>query len=138
MADAHLARLAGEAFAMITGVELESLGLARSPPDEFEVGPSQNPGDEDVEMDSDDELPWPDLERIHAWWDANHSRFQSGARHFMGEPPTVLHCRKVLREGFQSQRIAAAEHLNLLQPGTPLFNVAAPAWRQQRWLAEVQ
>ena len=40
----------------------------------------------------------------------------------------------MLREGFQRQRSAAALYLCLLQPGTPLFNTAAPAWRQQRLL----
>ena len=44
---------------------------------------------------------------------------------------------RLLREGFQRQRIAAAEYLCLLQPGTPLFNTRAPAWRQKRWLAKM-
>jgi len=56
-------------------------------------------------------------------------------RHFMGEPPTTAHGLSVLRTGFQRQRAAAAEYLCLLNPGTPLFNVAAPARRQQRVLA---
>jgi hypothetical protein len=42
-----------------------------------------------------------------------------------------------LKTGFQRQRIAAAEYLTLLAPGTPLFNTAAPAWRQQRLLAKM-
>lgn len=44
---------------------------------------------------------------------------------------------RLLREGFQRQRIAAAEYLCLLQPGTPLFYTSAPAWRQKRWLAKM-
>ena len=55
----------------------------------------------------------------------------------MGEPVSVLHCQKVLREGYQRQRIAAAEYLCLLNPGTLLFNTRAPVWRQQRWLAKM-
>jgi len=43
----------------------------------------------------------------------------------------------VLKSGFQRQRIAAAEYRTLLTPGTTLFNVAAPSWRQQRLLAGV-
>lgn len=130
MADDKFARLAGESFSMITGLDLAHLDLERKPP--------ENPEDENVEMDPDDSLPWPDAAKIQAWWQANQTRFQSGTRHFMGEPPSVPHCRKVLREGFQRQRIAAAEYLCLLQAGTPLFNTAAPAWRQQRWLAKVE
>ncbi len=44
---------------------------------------------------------------------------------------------RVLREGCQRQRIAAALYLSLLQPGAPLFPTSAPAWRHKRWLAKV-
>ncbi len=53
----------------------------------------------------------------------------------MGEQVGLEHCRRVLREGYQRQRRAVAEYLCLLSPGTPLFPIAAPAWRQTRWLA---
>lgn len=138
MDDGSLARVAGEAFTFITGADLTALGLEREPPQEVEGGPTENPEDENVGMDPDDGLPWPDPAKIQAWWQANQPRFQVGVRYFLGEPPSVPHCRKVLREGLQRQRIASAEHLCLLQPGTSLFNIAAPAWRQQRWLNKLQ
>ena len=103
----------------------------------MELGPTDNPDDENVEMDPDDGLPWPDPEKIQKWWAANGQRFQPGVRYFMGEPPTREHCIDVLKNGYQRQRIAAAEYLCLLNPGTPLFNTAAPAWRQQRLLAKM-
>jgi hypothetical protein len=53
----------------------------------------------------------------------------------MGQPVTKEHCIQVLKTGYQRQRILAAQYLCLLEPGTPLFNTAAPAWRQQRLLA---
>ena len=59
----------------------------------------------------------------------------SRKRYLMGEPPFTAHCLDVLKNGFQRQRMAAAIYLCLLKPGTPLFNTAAPAWRQQRLLA---
>jgi hypothetical protein len=40
----------------------------------------------------------------------------------------------VLKTGLQRQRMLAAHHASLLRPGTPLFNTAAPAWRQKRAL----
>ena len=55
----------------------------------------------------------------------------------MGERVNIEHCKRMLREGYQRQRIAAALYLSLLQPGTPLFSTSAPAWRQQRWLAKL-
>lgn len=137
MADDPFARLAGESFSMITGLDLAYLDLERKPPENFEAGPTENPEDENIEMDPDDSLPWPDQVRIQQWWAANGQRFQPGVRYFMGEPPSRAHCLQVLKEGYQRQRMAAAEYLCLLDPGTPLFNTRAPAWRQQRWLAEM-
>jgi uncharacterized protein (TIGR02270 family) len=99
-----------------------------------ELGPTDNPEDEEVGMDPDDSLPWPDPEKIQKWWDKHHNDFQPGVRYFMGKPPTWEHCLDVLKNGYQRQRIAAAEYLCLLRPGTPLFNTSAPAWRQKRWL----
>ena len=61
----------------------------------------------------------------------------AGTRYFMGEPVNTDNCRRVLREGYQRQRIAAALYLSLMEPGTPLFPTSAPAWRQQRWLAKL-
>jgi hypothetical protein len=53
----------------------------------------------------------------------------------MVAPPSRAHCIGILKNGFQRQRIAAAYHVCLLNPGTPLFEWRAPAWRQQRELA---
>ena len=93
------------------------------------------PQDNNVAMDPDDGLPWPDPAKLHAWWDVNRHRFPAGVRHFMGEAPNPENCQRVLRDGYQRQRIAAALYLALLRPGTPLFPTSAPAWRQKRWLA---
>ncbi|WOB06083.1 TIGR02270 family protein [Piscinibacter gummiphilus] len=137
MADLKLNRLAGEAFSMITGADLAYIDLDMKPPEEAVFGPNDDPADADVAMDEDDSLPWPDAEKISAWWQANGSRFRPGTRYFVGEQPTLAHCLSVLKNGFQRQRAAAAEYLCLLKPGTPLFNVAAPAWRQERLLAKM-
>lgn len=134
MADDKLARLAGESVSFITGVDLAWLDLERKPPENFELGPNDNPEDEDVSMDEDDGLPWPDQAKVQAWWAANSQRFQPGVRYFMGAPPSWAHCLQVLKDGYQRQRIAAAHYLCLLRPGTTLFNCAAPAWRQKRLL----
>ena len=137
MDDPKLNRLAGESFSMITGLDLAHLDLDRKPPENFEAGPNDDPADPDVAMDPADGLPWPDAERAQRWWSANQARFVASTRYFMGETVSRDLCVRVLKEGFQRQRIAAAEYLCLLQPGTPLFNTAAPAWRQQRWLSKL-
>jgi uncharacterized protein (TIGR02270 family) len=137
MEDMKLARLAGESFSFITGLDLAYLDLEREPPGNFESGPNDDPNDPNVEMDEDESLPWPDPIRVAAWWDGNKYRFQEGKRYFMGEPPSRPHSVHVLKGGFQRQRIAAAEYLCLLNPGTRLFATSAPAWRQKHWLAKL-
>jgi uncharacterized protein (TIGR02270 family) len=138
MTDARMARLAGESLSVITGADLSMLGLERLPPGGFESGPNDDPNDANVEMDPDEGLPWPDRNKIEVWWAANAHRFQKGQRYFMGAPVTREHCIDVLKTGYQQQRILAAYYLCLLNPGTPLFNTSAPAWRQQRLLAQMQ
>jgi len=134
MDDPQLSRLAGEAFSTITGLDLAWLNLECKPPQDFESGPGDDPEDDDVAMDEDDGLPWPDSGKIRAWWDANAGGFQAGERYFMGAVPSRAHCVEVLKHGYQRQRVAAAEYLCLLRPGSKLFPTSAPAWRQQRWL----
>ena len=135
MSAAASARVAGEAFTLLTGADLERQQLWNNRPDGFESGPNDDPEDPDVDMDPDDGLPWPDVGRIEKWWAANSERFPKGTRYFMGAPVTREHCVEVLKNGSQRQRILAANYLCLLDPGTPLFNTSAPAWRQQRVLA---
>jgi uncharacterized protein (TIGR02270 family) len=137
MSDDQAARLAGEAFSLITGTDLALLDLERKPPENFESGPNDDPDDPNVEMDPDDGLPWPDPDRVKDWWAKNSHRFQPGTRYFMGAPVTREHCIDVLKNGYQRQRILAAHYLCLLEPGTPLFNTSAPAWRQQKLLAQM-
>jgi uncharacterized protein (TIGR02270 family) len=137
MQDLKLSRLAGESFSFITGLDLAYLDLERKPPEGVDFGPNDDPNDDNVAMDEDDGLPWPDVEKVCSWWQANGHRFAPGTRYFMGEPPSPAHCLDVLKNGFQRQRMAAAIYLCLLKPGTPVFNCAAPAWRQQRLLAKM-
>jgi uncharacterized protein (TIGR02270 family) len=135
MTDEKNARIAGEAFSLTTGTDLAWLDLQREPPKNLESGPNDNPDDPNVDMDPDDGLPWPDPEKIKNWWAKNSSRFTPGQRYFIGAPVTRAHCIDVLKNGYQRQRILAAHYLCLLEPGTPLFNTSAPAWRQQKLLA---
>jgi uncharacterized protein (TIGR02270 family) len=137
-ADDQWARLAGESISLVTGLDLAREGLERKPPegaaDGKFGGPNSDPEDDNVAMDEDDGLPWPDAARLQDWWAGNAARLAPGQRWFMGEAPSVEACVRVLREGYQRQRWAAAMWAVVLQPGSKLFQVAAPAWRQQRWL----
>ena len=100
-------------------------------------GPNEIPDDPNVEMDPDDGLPWPDAKRS-SMVGGQRDSIPRGQRYFMGAPVTREHCIDVLKNGYQRQRILAAHYLCLLDPGTPLFNTSAPAWRQQRLLAQMK
>ena len=63
MEDPKLARLAGEAFSFITGVDPAYLDLEGQRLQDF--GPSADPNDQKVSMDEDDSLPWPDRAKLH-------------------------------------------------------------------------
>lgn len=137
MGDPKLQRLAGESFSLITGLDLAYLDLDQGPSENFEPGPNDDPADPRVEMDADDDLPWPDPAKCGAWWSANKDRFEEGVRYFLGKPPERAHCIEVLKTGYQRQRRAAAQYLCLLSPGMPLFSTSAPSWRQARLLAKI-
>jgi uncharacterized protein (TIGR02270 family) len=130
----ELARVAGESFTMITGVDIAYQGLEGEWPEGFEAGPTESPEDEDVELDPDEDLPWPDPELIAEWWSKNKGSFQDGTRYLLGQPIFPEHLQRVLRHGFQRQRASAAIEMAMMQPGQPLFEVRAPGFRQQHIL----
>jgi uncharacterized protein (TIGR02270 family) len=135
MQDPALARPAGEAFSWITGIDLASSQLEQlePPAGAAPAGPSEDPADDDMALDEDADLPWPDAARVQAAWERQPA---SGERLFAGAPQSdAAAMQRVLREGTQRQRRHAALLAALLQPDATLLPVAAPAWRQRRWLA---
>lgn len=136
MAEPPLARLAGEAFQWITGADLALLDLesldapaGHAPPDA---------ADDDGALGDDDSLPWPDSARVQAWWAREQAGLEAaaaGARLLLGQPMTARTARQVLAEGTQRQRAHAAWLASLLQPGRPVFQVAAPVPRQRQALS---
>lgn len=127
----ELARVAAEAFRVITGAEVTS-------PDRPEPSPwldVSNPGRR--RMDDDDvdrHLPWPDVAALEAWWQTYGREFQSDERYLLGNPVHPHWLGVVLRESPQRYRALAALELALMQREHPMFDVRAPAWRQQATL----
>jgi uncharacterized protein (TIGR02270 family) len=132
--DPTVSRAFGEAFSTLTGLDLVMADMEDDPPKGFTSGPNDNPNDEAVEMDPDENLPWPNIERVEHWWKAHRTRFSDDVRYVCGKPVTADHLQEVLRTGKQRQRAAAALELAILQPGQPLFEVRAPGFRQQQLL----
>ncbi|MDG6025323.1 MAG: TIGR02270 family protein [Candidatus Brocadia sp.] len=130
----EIARIAGESFTMITGVDIAYEDLEGEWPEGFEAGPTESPEDEDVEMDPDEDLPWPKPELIQDWWKKNSNKFKNGTRYLLGKPITSENLQQALKTGRQRQRYAAALELSLMQPGLPLFEVRVPGYRQKQLL----
>jgi uncharacterized protein (TIGR02270 family) len=134
MAVPELARAAGESFTMITGVDIAYEDLEGEWSEGFEAGPTESPEDEDVEMDPDEDLSWPEPELISEWWNKNKNNFRNSTRYLCGKPINEEQCQHVLRYGYQRKRAAAAIELAIMNPGQSLFEIRAPGFRQQRLL----
>lgn len=130
-----LARIAGESFSTITGADLAALGLEKKRPEGFESSPSDDPDDDNVALDIDDDLPWPNPAQIKDWWAKNGHHLPPVTRYFMGKSITENHLMEILKTGRQRQRTAAALELSMRHPGMPLFEVRAPGFRQIKDLA---
>jgi uncharacterized protein (TIGR02270 family) len=122
MEDHSAARLAGVAFSMITGADLAYLDLDQPPPADFEEGPNDDPDDDNIEMDSDTGAPWPNAEKVKAWYAQSGLAKMEGQRLLCGQPQSIKAALDTLRNGFQNQRRVAAYDLALLDPGKPLFH----------------
>ncbi|BBP65106.1 hypothetical protein PHLH5_26470 [Pseudomonas sp. Cab53] len=134
MSEPPCARLAGEAFSLITGADLGLLDLERRDPPDFDAGPNDDPTDPQVAMDPDEDLPWPDPQSVAAWWQAHESEFQPGIGYTLGLPQSENSYRKALVHGQQRQRLAAAYGIARYRPTEVLFPTSAPARRQRQLL----
>jgi uncharacterized protein (TIGR02270 family) len=132
-----LARRAGEAISLITGLDLAYLDLDGEMPEGFEAGPTEDPEDELVALDDDEDLPWPDRDKLLAWWQVHASEYVPGRRYLCGQPIDTGQCREVLRTGFQRQRRAAALEWAMLEADQALFNTSDRGERQRAQLANL-
>jgi uncharacterized protein (TIGR02270 family) len=133
MALEPVAKVAGEAFTMITGADLKYLDLNKDAP--------EHPQDDETywatvheKLGEDDDLPFPNAELVAKWWQTNQDRFAPGRRYLCGQPIAADSLHEVLRRGKQRQRVAAALELDLMEPGRPLFDVRARGDWQEREL----
>ena len=115
-----LAKLAGESFTTLTGIDLERHQLTR------DADSSQSDPDNDSpKQDEDEGLPTPDAEKVAALWCQQSPHYIAGQRYFMGQPIGAKHLKEILANGTQRQRHAAALELALSESDTPLPNTRA-------------
>ena len=122
MKDNEFARVAAEALAMITGVDLEKA--------EFKANAPEEPLDAD---DDDRDLRWPLRQNLALWWEGERHRFMEGERYLAGRPIREQELVDVLRNGYQRQRRAAALEMARLRFDGVVFPTSARAdWQRSR------
>ncbi len=134
LANPELARLAGWALGMMTGIDLDAQGLTQPPraPSEDEDPLAAPLSDPDIG------LPWPNPPAINAWWNANRAKYLAGQRLLLGESGNDKeHCLKVLDHGTQAERYAAALNLAQADSALPFIETRAMAEQQQGLLYQI-
>jgi uncharacterized protein (TIGR02270 family) len=127
--EAH-ARPALRAVTTIVGLDARRAGLVEKARKKRQRTPNDDPRDPRVAPDPDAGLEWPDAAALRSFWTRERGRYPRGTRLLLGRTPSTPWLSEVLRRGAQPERAAAALELTLLSPGTPLFAVRAPAFRQ--------
>jgi uncharacterized protein (TIGR02270 family) len=110
----ELARLAGDAFASITGVDLAYEDLvAEAPVSDLDVPEEAS---EPIPPRYESVLHWPSAALVGRWWGAHKQAFVRGRRYLDGKPIDVPGAIEVLLRGKQPRRAAAVLELARLVP----------------------
>ncbi len=125
MENAETARLAAEAFTLITGIDLVEQELTMEAPSDLSEQPNDDSEDGDISMDEDENLPWPEVEKITRIWINQGKAFIAGQRYFFGQKITPVLLTEKLGSANQRQRHAAAMELALTDSEKPLQNTRA-------------
>ena len=122
MKDQTHARLAGEAFTLITGIDLEQDRLNSAAPPNTVPMPNDDAHDPTVTMDADEYLAWPNAALVAARWQQTVGQLTQGQRYLLGKEINTSHLLEHLQTSFQRQRHAAAMELALLDTSHVLTN----------------
>ena len=122
MKDQTHARLAGEAFTLITGIDLEQDRLNSAAPPNTVPMPNDDAHDPTVAMDEDEYLAWPNAALVAARWQQTVGQLTKGQRYLLGKEINTSHLLEHLQTSFQRQRHAAAMELALLDTSHVLTN----------------
>lgn len=119
------AAIAGQAFRLITGVDLEQDGATLPEPEEAQAQDNDGPA-----------YPIPNADFLRAWWDAHARDFDGPGPFLLGAEIEVDWLDTILATGEQGHRELAALHRALRCPGLPLIPTHAHAAIQ--WLRSQQ
>ena len=118
MYDPRLAKLAGESFSIITGVDFDKQEISIDEPAIHQKALAT----EIEEIEEDENLPYPDVEKVADLWLTIGQNFIVGRRYFVGHPMGTQRLKEKLVHGNQRLRYAAAMELALNEDDVPLPN----------------
>lgn len=125
------AKIAAEAFEMITGLDLVRYQLSLDTPADITVVPNDDESDDNVELDDDEHLPFPNVSKISHMWLTHRAKYKSGSRYLLGtevvQDSSVVSAKldQYITQGRQRQRHSAALSLAIIDPQSPLYNTKA-------------
>jgi uncharacterized protein (TIGR02270 family) len=125
MQDESVAKLAGEAFCLITGIDIEQHQLIDESKNEQENQDDTDMEDESVELNEDENLPWPDYKKIKKLWMNHGKHFIAGQRYVYGKPLSAEYMKSRLSTAYQRQRQAFGLELSLIDSNMPMLNYKA-------------
>jgi len=125
MSDPLYAKLAAESFSYITGVDFDNNKLSITEPENYPTIPNDDMYDDIVGLDEDENLAFPDADKVTSIWQKYGQKFIVGKRYFMGQLITSELLKERLQNGTQRQRHAAALELAINENGIPLINTRA-------------
>jgi uncharacterized protein (TIGR02270 family) len=135
MAAESSAQLAAEAFAGITGLDLEAEHLVATQP---RVERDEPIPFEEEDLDANlvptpaELLPWPDVGGVIRWWNAHRSSFADGQRYLGGLPADLTGLQRVLLNGPMRRRHAIALELAVRTGGRYQVETRALTATQRR------
>ncbi len=125
MDDLSLARVAGDAFSTITGIDIAYNDLEADIPEDYNATPNEDSQDDNVDMDQDDDLPWPNKHMIAELWQRSSKEYELGVKYFNGSSVNEDNLRNNLYFGSQVIRKLAALNYCLIVDNTQLNSVSA-------------
>ena len=96
----------------------ESFGIVE------EIGPNDDPADEDIDLDDDADLPVPDPVAVESWWRENGGLISRAGPVFLGQQAAKEVYEQAFQSAKQRQRRVAAMAFALTPPEEKL-----PNWR---------
>jgi len=123
MEQPQLARIAGESFTNITGIDLDEKELIQLIPEDSDEIPDSAQNDRSDFVDEDESLSWPEATKVDRIWHYQQQYFVTGRRYFMGKEIDLEFLEDMLLNGYQRQRQGAALELAIINKDQQLANI---------------